>query len=182
MTNIKLELFHASWCGHCINFLPEWRKFAKEISKDAQVKVADYEQSSPNFNQFAKINGNTINGYPTVKITVNGTEYEYNKSRTAEALHDTVKELKKSIHKLPIDIKNLKQLLNECHDYPLEQIVKILAISKVNCNPIFYINENLRKLILLEISKQFSKTIEKNLIYNTLNFISEKEPNILKKK
>ena len=94
---------------------------------------------------------------------------------------NTVKELKKSIHKLPLDIKNLKQLLNECHDYPLEQIVKILAISKVNCNPIFYINENLRKLILLEISKQFSKNIEKNFIYNTLNFISEEEPTILKK-
>jgi len=95
MTNIKLELFHANWCGHCKTFLPEWRKFAKEISKDAQVKVADYEQqTSPDFEKFAKINGNTINGYPTVKITVNGTEYEYNNERTAEALHNTVKELK----------------------------------------------------------------------------------------
>ena len=92
-----------------------------------------------------------------------------------------VRELKESIKKLSNDISHLQQLLNEYHDYPLEKILKILAISKVNCNPIFYINENLRKLILLEISNQFSKTIEKNLIYNTLNFISEEEPTILKK-
>lgn len=96
MTNIKLELFHANWCGHCKTFLPEWKKFAKEISNDAHVTVADYEHSAPNFNQFANIDGKAIAGFPTVKITVNGSEYEYNKERTAESLHNTVKELKQA--------------------------------------------------------------------------------------
>jgi thiol-disulfide isomerase/thioredoxin len=96
MAKIKVELFHASWCGHCVRFLPEWKKFANEIKEDKSVQVFDYESKSENFEKFAKINGKPVGGFPTVKITVDGSEHTYNNERTAEALHKTIKELKKS--------------------------------------------------------------------------------------
>ena len=29
--SVELTLYHASWCGHCVTFKPEWKKVKKNI-------------------------------------------------------------------------------------------------------------------------------------------------------
>ena len=98
MTKIKVELFHADWCGHCKNFLPEWKRFAEKMKTDEHVEVAAYESNSKNFNSIAKINGEVIKGYPTIKITANGNEIEYSGGRTVNALTNAVNKFKDTQH------------------------------------------------------------------------------------
>jgi thiol-disulfide isomerase/thioredoxin len=96
MTLIKLELFHADWCGHCESFLPEWKQFKSDTKGDKLVQVVDYEHSSTGFNKVAKVNGGPVKGFPTVKVTFNGEENVYEGRRTAADLHKFVMELKKT--------------------------------------------------------------------------------------
>ena len=56
-----------------------------------------------------------------------------------------------------------------------KNILDILSISKMNSNPIFCNNNNIKLLILNNISKEFKSKIEKNLIFNLLNDCSLKE-------
>jgi len=77
MTN-KITLFHASWCGHCKNFLPEWEKL-QELSKSLQIETVDYEVT--NNKEIMQKAG--IKGYPTIRITNNNNEYDYHGERTA---------------------------------------------------------------------------------------------------
>ena len=86
--SIGITLYHANWCGHCVTFIPEWKKFVKKV-KDAnnkynkvEIKTQNYEEKEAEKAGGAKINGEDVSGYPTVKIALKrGKEYkEYDMS------------------------------------------------------------------------------------------------------
>jgi thiol-disulfide isomerase/thioredoxin len=88
-------LYHASWCGHCKNFLPEWNKFKQQIQslngKHKGIRITTHEYEDKNLPvDGATIKGEQIKGYPTLKITVtqNGksNEIEYEGKRNAKEL------------------------------------------------------------------------------------------------
>lgn len=68
----SLILYHASWCGYCKMFLPEWEKFqkyAQENLPNLDVKSIVCEGKNENI---CKQKG--VMGYPTVKLYKNQNE------------------------------------------------------------------------------------------------------------
>lgn len=102
---VDVTLYYANWCGHCVNFKPEWKTFKKSIEKmnnkykNVKIKVDEYEHSNLEKIGGAKINGNDIEGFPTIKIKItNGKEskeYDYGEygKRDAEYMTKFVKNL-----------------------------------------------------------------------------------------
>lgn len=81
--SINVTLYHANWCGHCQEFMPEWKKFEKEIKTNPKISVNSVEESTLNRSDMPKINGKDIRGFPTIKITIGDKEIDYNGKRTA---------------------------------------------------------------------------------------------------
>ena len=79
----KITLYHSKNCGHCIIFLPEWKKLYNNAKIPNNVIVNDIECS--NNNKCAN-----INAFPTVILTVNDKNIEYNGQRTENALVDFI--------------------------------------------------------------------------------------------
>ena len=42
MSDTKITLYYADWCGHCTSFKPTWQAL-KKVFKDNKVKFAEYE-------------------------------------------------------------------------------------------------------------------------------------------
>ena len=85
-------------------------------------------------------------------------------------------ENKEEKNKLSSKIKTLKE-------YDVINILKIMAVSKINCNPIYYKNNNLKNIILNKIKELYDTNIEKNVAYNILDYISiEDEEHIINNK
>src|SRR3989338_7362967 len=90
--DIKVTLYHADWCGHCKQFMPEWNKFANEYKtlNESDFKIEhDSIESGSGANE--TINNEPIKGYPTIKlsVTVNknfSKEYEYIRERNSKSL------------------------------------------------------------------------------------------------
>ena len=82
----EISLFHAKWCGHCINFLPIWKKL-KENFKN--IKFSDYEESE-NQNIF---NEKGIESFPTIIMKINNNETEYNGNRDYNTLSNILNEI-----------------------------------------------------------------------------------------
>lgn len=93
---------------------------------------------------------------------------ENNTNNENTRLNDLIKILKNEKDKLEEIIINSK-------NYDIKDILNILAISKKNCNPIYYDNNNFKQFILNEITKLFDIKIEKNFIYNVLNYLSSND-------
>jgi thiol-disulfide isomerase/thioredoxin len=93
MTKVKVILFHAKWCGHCLKFQPNWEKLKKNIT-NKNIEFIDYEDKliEELNDDEKKINGNKIAGFPTIKIIVSDDknnkikEYEYAKKRDYDVL------------------------------------------------------------------------------------------------
>lgn len=89
-------LYHAKWCGHCRNFLPEWEKFKEQVEaiggKHGNIKITthEFEDTQLSRDKPVTINGQPIGGFPTLKITVkqNGKtkEIDYAGKRKAKEL------------------------------------------------------------------------------------------------
>ena len=86
MSNTKVELYYAEWCGHCNKFKPEWEKFKKN-ALDGGIKTNEYEAEKDK----TKVEEANVSGFPTIIITINGKKEDYNGPRTAEALMEYVK-------------------------------------------------------------------------------------------
>ena len=76
--SVKIELFHANWCGHCVNFMPTWKEIEHVLSQHAKeieskygkvIKFAKYESEADS----EKIREQNIQGFPTIKI--NGVDH-----------------------------------------------------------------------------------------------------------
>ena len=81
MSNTKVTLYHADWCGHCKNFMPTWNAL-KKIFDQNNVKYDEYE-SDKNIEEIKNAN---VNGFPTIRISKNNKEYDYNGSRSPDDL------------------------------------------------------------------------------------------------
>jgi thiol-disulfide isomerase/thioredoxin len=74
-----IVLYHASWCPHCVVFIPTWKKFSSECSKKYNnVNLFSVEQSELENvswkNKAGKLQKPVTNGFPTIKYYFNGNE------------------------------------------------------------------------------------------------------------
>ena len=85
----KIALYHASWCGHCNKFMPEWRKFDSFVKKNFKdVQVVTVKCDGDGENECAK---NSVEGYPTVLVTdKNNIVTKYNGERSKQGLTDFI--------------------------------------------------------------------------------------------
>ena len=79
--NTKITLYHANWCGHCKNFMPQWNALTKTLKKN-NIAYSDFEDTR----DADVINSANIIGFPTIRITKNNKEYEYNGERNVDAI------------------------------------------------------------------------------------------------
>lgn len=81
---IKITLYHATWCGHCVSFMPTWNEMMNDKKMCKNIKFVSYESSMLNTLPESErtIKGEEISGYPTIRITINGEDYYYEGSRT----------------------------------------------------------------------------------------------------
>lgn len=79
--NTKITLYHANWCGHCKNFLPQWEALTKTLDKH-NIGHEDFEDSRDG----AVISAANIMAFPTIKITKGNDEYEYNGDRSVDGI------------------------------------------------------------------------------------------------
>ena len=84
MSNIKVELYYADWCPHCINFKPIWHKFKKAV--DGKIKCREYEESENK----ELIQQKKINGFPTIRIIIDGEIEEYTGGRDYDTFYNYV--------------------------------------------------------------------------------------------
>ncbi|CAH6421679.1 Thioredoxin [uncultured virus] len=80
----EIVLYYADWCGHSKIFLPEWEKFENHAKNNFKhLKVTKIKCEGNNINLCKQKN---INGYPTIKLYMNGKEIEYNNERNLQGL------------------------------------------------------------------------------------------------
>jgi thiol-disulfide isomerase/thioredoxin len=85
MSEIEVKFFEAKWCGHCKSFKPQRELLQKELANngiESQTYDADEDRNV--------INNEKINGFPTIKIYVNGVGEEYEGPRTKDAIFEAV--------------------------------------------------------------------------------------------
>lgn len=79
-----VTLYHAPWCGHCKNLMPDWNKLKKTVSDVTFVEVNSDEQ--PNV-----IKSMGINGFPTIILTSKGKNIKYEGQRNVGAISEFIK-------------------------------------------------------------------------------------------
>lgn len=76
---IWLVEFYAPWCGHCRNLAPEYEKAAKALKGIAHIAAVDADKERTDVQ---------IQGFPTIKLFVDGKMSDYDGPRTAEGIVD----------------------------------------------------------------------------------------------
>lgn len=82
MSEIKIILYYADWCGHCKAFKPEWEKLKKKL-QNTNIKVEEYEESVDG----DKMNEDEIQGFPTIRIIKDKKTSDYNGKRDSESIY-----------------------------------------------------------------------------------------------
>lgn len=87
-SNAKITLYHAEYCGHCLNFLPLWKDLQEDF-KSMGVLPVDYE-CSKNPGKCSK-----IEGLPTIILTKDNKEHIYplNKPREKNSILNFVRNI-----------------------------------------------------------------------------------------
>lgn len=106
------------------------------------------------------------------KIQKDIEKIEENEEKYKRTEYTQKRRIEKEIEDYLEEKDKLNNIINNHEEYDVEKILKILSISKINCYPIFYMNNSVKNIILDKIISYFDKTIEKNLISNILNYIS----------
>lgn len=96
---IKISLFHAEWCGHCVNFMPVWKQMTAEADKYKNISFEEHEESTIDAlpEPMRTIDGRDVRsfGYPSIKVVVNNDEYLYSGNRTPEAIYGSIVQILK---------------------------------------------------------------------------------------
>lgn len=71
--------FYAPWCGHCRNLAPEYEKAAKALKGIANIAAIDADKERTEVQ---------IQGFPTIKLFVDGKMSDYDGPRTADGIVD----------------------------------------------------------------------------------------------
>jgi len=92
--DVNITLYYAEWCGHCINFKPEWNKLKANIDKlnDKNITYNEYEEKQIDKNL-------QIAGYPTIhfNIKMNGKNYNinYDGKRNSDIMFNIISQIMK---------------------------------------------------------------------------------------
>jgi len=71
-----LMLFHAGWCGHCVEFMPTFRKLEKEFINSEKLNTVKISDKNSKL-----IETYQIGGFPTIKLYDGKNFHEYNGGR-----------------------------------------------------------------------------------------------------
>tara|TARA_R110002074_G_scaffold254551_1_gene426889 strand:+ start:1072 stop:1476 length:405 start_codon:yes stop_codon:yes gene_type:complete len=83
----KLVLFHMNGCGHCVKFMPEWKKFINEIGNNFQTETIE-EGEIPE-----GVDRTKITGFPTIALMKgNKIIKDYDGPRTVKGLTKFINE------------------------------------------------------------------------------------------
>lgn len=95
---VKITLFHAEWCGHCVDFKPTWEKMKENKEAWKNIEFEEYESGILNSlpEDVKKINGEDIIGFPTIKISIFEKEYNYKGVRNQDEIFGFVLERMKN--------------------------------------------------------------------------------------
>lgn len=104
MPSLDLTLYYSNSCSHCNEIKKQWPRLVKNIkdmgNKYNSVKISakSYEsEETEKKGGGAKINGEDIEGYPTIKFALTACdeskEYEYLKERDVDKIVDYVKKV-----------------------------------------------------------------------------------------
>lgn len=106
---IKIILFHAEWCGHCVDFKPTWEKMKENKDAWKNIDFEEYESGvlSTLPEKLKTINGESIEGFPTIKIKVFEKEYNYRGPRDQDKIFGFV------LDHLKNDKRQNKKMLKE---------------------------------------------------------------------
>jgi len=85
-TEKTVSFYYLPGCSWCEKFKPEWKKFESSAKDNGIVTRAVNAQENEQ-----EVSKKQIKGFPTVLVTSNGKEVEYNGERTSEALLAFVK-------------------------------------------------------------------------------------------
>ena len=77
----QITLYHAKWCGHCTTFMPVWNDL-KSTLKENNISYKSYEDGANK----AEIEKAGVNGFPTVRITVDGKTSDYDGPRNKRSI------------------------------------------------------------------------------------------------
>lgn len=78
-------LIHASWCGHCIAFVPVWNSIMKKMKDiDFNGVIASIEEKAIPLITTRESDVKDVNGFPTIKFIKNGKIKEFSDERNEE--------------------------------------------------------------------------------------------------
>ena len=77
----EITLYYADWCGHCTRFKPEWEALKNSLDQ-LDIGHNEYEESKNK----KTVQDAGVEGFPTIRIKRDGTEYDYVGPRTAPDL------------------------------------------------------------------------------------------------
>ena len=78
-------LYKADWCGHCNAFKNTWDKLQKEV-KNVNFVTVDADKNKD------EITAANVDGFPTIRMTINNVIHEFNQERTFENVKDFIEQ------------------------------------------------------------------------------------------
>jgi thiol-disulfide isomerase/thioredoxin len=80
-SDAELMFFHVDWCPHCKTALPEWEKIKKEYNNKKinghRILFLEYNCTEETEETTKKIETYKIEGYPTIKLKIDGRVIEF---------------------------------------------------------------------------------------------------------
>lgn len=86
-----LMLFHAEWCGHCVEFMPTFRKLEKEFINPEKLNAVKISDKNTKL-----IETYQIGGFPTIKLYDGKNFHEYNGGRDIVSIRHFVNSILKT--------------------------------------------------------------------------------------